>query len=622
MAIMDAMRHGHELICAANISPMESLACEQGGDVDSYTFQTVGHEAVPLVAACLGVPLRRASIGRHQSVIQTMSYPDATDTSAVNDEVEVMASLLASIKAEFPEVQAVCCGAIQSNYQRLRVEAVCRRLQLQSLAYLWQRPFDDMFTMCEAYHVEAIFVKVASIGLSPKSVLGSSFTALREKLMKLHDQFGVHPLGEGGEFETIVLDCPIFKKQRLAIVTSTVHAEEDSDYASRGYLHAVFQLVDKSGEEELADRSVLDGLGLISLRSDVMGPVRGLLETSRRTTICPEDLMVSGNKGQLLLPVELPSSRQARRDPLSSHRGEWRGVRLRDVVADAHEAELAAKFPLADQARRLFQGVVELFREQNRSIFFMVIFCPTMKAYADVNKSFALVVRNIPARAFLESSDLCEIIIDVFFCRNDDTTVSTPTCRWKSSLRVESISCWAAATIGPYAQAVELDESSGIGDDDDEKCVRSVFVSGRIGMVPSSLDLATSGSANVAVANPSTAAGGAFFVDEQSAKSFVNEFSFTYANSIASLEHYGMSAKHIISVTFFLRDPRLIALLPGLWHLCSRGESSVVATRSESEVGVEGPFGNGICCARVIIVTAMPKGASVEMFCNAAISNR
>lgn len=40
----------------------------------------------------------------------------------------------------FPGVQAVASGAIASDYQRLRVEHVCSRLGLVSLAYLWHQP--------------------------------------------------------------------------------------------------------------------------------------------------------------------------------------------------------------------------------------------------------------------------------------------------------------------------------------------------------------------------------------------------------------------------------------------------------------------------------------------------
>ncbi len=37
-------------------------------------------------------------------------------------------------------LQGVASGAIASDYQRLRVESVCVRLGLTSLAYLWHQP--------------------------------------------------------------------------------------------------------------------------------------------------------------------------------------------------------------------------------------------------------------------------------------------------------------------------------------------------------------------------------------------------------------------------------------------------------------------------------------------------
>ncbi len=45
-------------------------------------------------------------------------------------QVEDLFELLASVLVRFPDVDAVSCGAILSNYQRLRVEHCCRRLGL------------------------------------------------------------------------------------------------------------------------------------------------------------------------------------------------------------------------------------------------------------------------------------------------------------------------------------------------------------------------------------------------------------------------------------------------------------------------------------------------------------
>ena len=56
------------------------------------------------------------------------------------DEVEDLARLLAFLLQQHPEVDAVCSGAIASDYQRRRVEHVCGRLGVTSLAPLWHRP--------------------------------------------------------------------------------------------------------------------------------------------------------------------------------------------------------------------------------------------------------------------------------------------------------------------------------------------------------------------------------------------------------------------------------------------------------------------------------------------------
>lgn len=55
------------------------------------------------------------------------------------DEVEDMLVLLSEVKRQIPSVSAVSSGAIASDYQRLRVENICSRLGLISLAYLWKQ---------------------------------------------------------------------------------------------------------------------------------------------------------------------------------------------------------------------------------------------------------------------------------------------------------------------------------------------------------------------------------------------------------------------------------------------------------------------------------------------------
>lgn len=72
------------------------------------------------------------------------------------DEVEDLFILLNEVKQQIPSITAVSSGAIASDYQRLRVESVCSRLGLVSLAYLWKQ--DQTFLLTEMVIFKFIFL--------------------------------------------------------------------------------------------------------------------------------------------------------------------------------------------------------------------------------------------------------------------------------------------------------------------------------------------------------------------------------------------------------------------------------------------------------------------------------
>ena len=80
-------------------------------------YQTVGHQAIDLYAEAMDKPLFRGEI-RGSSVNQSSDYEQTKQ-----DEVEDLYDLLVKIKSEI-EFDAVCSGAILSDYQRVRVENV------------------------------------------------------------------------------------------------------------------------------------------------------------------------------------------------------------------------------------------------------------------------------------------------------------------------------------------------------------------------------------------------------------------------------------------------------------------------------------------------------------------
>ena len=73
-------------------------------------------------------------------------------------------ALLFVITQEAYNIQGIAVGAVLSDYQRVRVENVCSRLGLTSLAYLWS--CDQMELLHEMINCDmhAVLVKTACIG--------------------------------------------------------------------------------------------------------------------------------------------------------------------------------------------------------------------------------------------------------------------------------------------------------------------------------------------------------------------------------------------------------------------------------------------------------------------------
>ncbi len=106
---------------------------------------------------------------------------------------------------------------------------MCIFAGLTPLQYLWQRDRQSVLSEMIAAGIHAVLVKISGGGLESKH-LGKDLGSLYPVFQRLHERFGLDVCGEGGEYESIVLDCPIFQ-QRLQIVDSEVVADRNSDDA-------------------------------------------------------------------------------------------------------------------------------------------------------------------------------------------------------------------------------------------------------------------------------------------------------------------------------------------------------------------------------------------------------
>ena len=138
-------------------------------------------------------------------------------------ELEDLKKVLEKVKEKYG-IEGIVTGALFSNYQRERIEKVCDELGLKIFSPLWHMDQELEMRQIIEDGFRFIMVKVAAEGLD-KKWLGKEIEQNDvDKLVKLNEKIGFNIAGEGGEFESLMIDGPIFKK-RLRIEKSEVKEE-------------------------------------------------------------------------------------------------------------------------------------------------------------------------------------------------------------------------------------------------------------------------------------------------------------------------------------------------------------------------------------------------------------
>ncbi|CAM0942888.1 unnamed protein product [Alopecurus aequalis] len=216
-SMMRCLDYGHKVVALANLIPLDDAVDE----LDSYMYQTVGHQIVVCYAECMGLPLFRRRISG-STRDHALKY-----SVTQGDEVEDMFALLSEVKRRIPSVGAVSSGAIASDYQRLRVESVCSRLGLVSLAYMWRQDQTLLLEEMIRRGIVAITVKVAAMGLKPSAHLGKELAQLKSHLLQLNESFGINVCGEVGILHPLAFHVEPKPGSSSSIVDGAI-AEENS----------------------------------------------------------------------------------------------------------------------------------------------------------------------------------------------------------------------------------------------------------------------------------------------------------------------------------------------------------------------------------------------------------
>ncbi|KAJ0966505.1 hypothetical protein J5N97_023422 [Dioscorea zingiberensis] len=423
-AMMRCIDYGHEIVALANLMPMDDSVDE----LDSYMYQTVGHQIVASYAECMGLPLFRRRISgstRHSHLSYTMTP---------GDEVEDMFVLLSEVKQKFPSINAVSSGAIASDYQRLRVESVCSRLGLVSLAYLWKRDQTLLLEEMIQKGIVAIIIKVAAMGLVPAKHLGRELVDLQSHLLQMKEFCGINVCGEGGEYETLTLDCPLFTNARIVLDKFQVLLHSPDSIAPVGILHpTAFHLEHKQETSSLNSAS-----GNIYVDSDKMGCVHEAEGSSRDSCVVRSHSLHSTRENYSYEHLKLCIS-TTKRDMFSLSC--WIGGTSEGLQEDL----TAVLWRIESQLRTEGFDWVD--------VLYIHLYISDMKYFALANEVYVRFITEMKCSLGVPSRSTIELPLKHVGYGHAYVEVLVANDRSKRVLHVQSISCWAPSCIGPYSQA-------------------------------------------------------------------------------------------------------------------------------------------------------------------------
>jgi ABC transporter with metal-binding/Fe-S-binding domain ATP-binding protein len=193
----------------------EDVAClisVRSRNEESYMFHTPNTHLVPLQAGAAGLPL---------VTVETAGEKEA--------ELADLSRAIRTAKEQYG-IEGVVTGALLSVYQATRVQRICRDLGLWCFNPLW---YADPDTYMESLLAAGFRVIITGVFAAPFTAgwLGREIDAAAlSDLRSLVSSHRITLTGEGGEYETLVLDAPFFT-QRIVIL------ESEKEYANcRGFL--------------------------------------------------------------------------------------------------------------------------------------------------------------------------------------------------------------------------------------------------------------------------------------------------------------------------------------------------------------------------------------------------
>ncbi len=188
---------GHEIVCLVSIFSENK---------ESYMFHTPSVEKVVKQAEVMNIPL---------IIEKTQGEKEI--------ELEDLERAILKVKEEYG-IEGIITGAIQSVYQASRIQKICDKLKLKCFNPLWKKNETEYLHELIKANFKVIIVGVFAYPLDGSWLLREIDEKFIGEVISLNEKYKIHVAGEGGEFESFVLDCPMYSKP-LKVVSHKIKVE-------------------------------------------------------------------------------------------------------------------------------------------------------------------------------------------------------------------------------------------------------------------------------------------------------------------------------------------------------------------------------------------------------------
>ncbi|KAH7299312.1 hypothetical protein KP509_24G004900 [Ceratopteris richardii] len=298
------------------------------------------------------------------------------------------------------------------------------------------------------------------MGLNPQRHLGKNLAEMYPCLNQLHVRFGINVCGEGGEYETLTLDCPLFKNHRILLDEYEIVQHSADNIAPVGVLHP--------------SKFHLECKDLQSFQPTPELCIKDVVTDMEKVLVCKnEDINVS-------LDFHEPVTRSKHGISFTSCSRESGDL----AIYSSWTGSCKNNFGINEELGFVLDSIQEELEKTELSwgdVLYIHLYIDSMEAFASANEMYMQIItenactNGVPSRSTvgvdLLESDSGRVLVEVIAAKKTK----------KKVLHVKSISCWAPNCIGPYSQATL---SRGL-----------LYMAGQLGLDPPTMRLVSGGPA-------------------------------------------------------------------------------------------------------------------------------